>query len=107
MASHHDDPAAAVFLRNFVPFTAAWLAAAAVFGTYRPVSNRSLVLTVVVAIPVAVLLRVAWGGVWVARDVLTFALVALVFASVFVGAGRVLSAAMATWLAGRPARRPQ
>ena len=107
MTSHHDDPAPSIFLRNFIPFTTAWLFAASAFGTYRPVSNRTLVRTLLVAIPAGVVLRVLWVRAWDLRDVVTFAAVALVFASVFIGAGRVVSGALGSWSSGRSARRPQ
>jgi glycopeptide antibiotics resistance protein len=105
MTSHHDDPAARIFLRNLIPFTVAWLVTAWFVGTYRPVANRSLLLTIVIAIPAGVLLRVAWVRAWDAGDLLTFAGVALLFSAVFLGVGRMLSTAIGDRLFGAPAAR--
>ena len=107
MTSHHDDAAARIFLRNFIPFIAAWLATSWAVGTYRPVANGTLITTLVVAIPIGVLLRVAWVRVWDLGDILTFAGVALLFASVFIGVGRMLSTAIGDRLFGAPSRRAQ
>ena len=104
MGSHHDDAALAIFLRNLVPFTTAWLAASWILGAYRPPANGSLVATLVVAIPAGVLLRVAWVRAWDTGDVITFAGVALLFASLFIGVGRVLSTVIGSRLFGEPAR---
>jgi hypothetical protein len=104
MTSHHDDAALAIFLRNFVPFTTAWLAVSWIVGTYRPPANSSLVVTLLVAIPVGVVVRVAWVRAWDTGDVITFAAVALLFASLFIGVGRVLSTLIGSRLFGEPAR---
>jgi hypothetical protein len=107
MTSHHDDPAARIFLRNFIPFTAAWLVTAWFVGTYRPVANASLLITIAIAIPAGVLLRVTWVRAWDVGDLLTFAGVALLFSSVFIGVGRLLSAAIGERLFGAPTPRAQ
>jgi len=100
MNRHSDAEALSVFLRNFVPFTAAWLVTAWFVGTYRPLTSRSLFLTLVIAIPTGVLLRAVWTRSWTASDVLTFMAVALLFASIFIGLGRVLSSLLAPRLFG-------
>jgi uncharacterized membrane protein YadS len=100
MNRHSDDEALSIFLRNFVPFTAAWLITAWFVGTYRPLASRSLILTLVIAIPAGVLLRAVWTRSWTASDVVTFMGVALLFASIFVGLGRVLSSLLAPRLFG-------
>jgi hypothetical protein len=92
MNAHADDGAATVFLRNFIPFAGAWLVTAWLARTYRPPASRSLLITLVVAIPCGVLLRSAWVRSWTAADVVTFMAVALLFASIFVGIGRVIAA---------------
>ncbi len=53
------------------------------------------------------MLRVAWVRVWDLGDILTFAGVALLFASVFIGVGRMLSTAIGERLFGAPSRRVQ
>ena len=100
MNSHSDAEALSIFLRNFIPFTGAWLVTAWFARTYRPVAPRSLLLTLVIAIPSGVLLRAAWTRSWTASDVATFMAVALVFASIFVGLGRVISATVGARLFG-------
>jgi Protein of unknown function (DUF3054) len=100
MNSHSDAEALSIFLRNFIPFTGAWLVTAWFARTYRPVAPRSLLLTLVIAIPSGVLLCAAWTRSWTASDVVTFMAVALVFASIFVGLGRVISATVGARLFG-------
>ena len=104
MTSHHDDGALTIFLRNFVPFTTAWVIVSWILGTYRPPANASLVRTLLIAIPVGVVVRVAWVRAWDSGDVITFAAVALLFASLFVGVGRVLSTLIGARLFDEPAR---
>jgi dolichyl-phosphate-mannose--protein O-mannosyl transferase len=100
MNSHSDVEAVSTFVRNFVPFTGAWVATALFVHTYRPPSPRTLLVTLAIAIPAGVLLRAVWTGSWTASDVVTFMAVALVFASFFIGIGRVLSATLGTRLFG-------
>jgi NADH:ubiquinone oxidoreductase subunit K len=54
------------------------------------VSNGRLIANLAIAIPIGVLLRVAVVGSLTAGQILTFAIVALVFASIFVGLARVV-----------------
>jgi Protein of unknown function (DUF3054) len=100
MDSHSDAAALSIFLRNFVPFTGAWLVTAWFAGTYRSSAPRSLLLTLAIAIPAGVLLRAAWTRSWTASDVATFMAVALLFASIFVGLGRVISSILGARLFG-------
>jgi Protein of unknown function (DUF3054) len=100
MEAHADAGAASIFLGNFVPFTAAWLVIARLARTYRPPTPRALILTLVVAIPCGVLLRAAWVRSWTTAEVVTFMAVALLFASMFVGIGRVVAATVGTRLFG-------
>jgi glycopeptide antibiotics resistance protein len=100
MNSHTAAEAVSTFVRNFVPFTGAWIAAAWFVHTYRPPTARTLLVTLAIAIPVGVLLRAAWTGSWTASDVVTFMAVAIVFASFFIGVGRVLSATLGSRLFG-------
>jgi hypothetical protein len=100
MDAHDDAEAWSIFLRNFVPFTAAWLVTAWFVHTYRPPTPRALLITMLIAIPCGVLLRAAWVRSSTATDVVTFIAVALVFASIFVGLGRVISATVGARLFG-------
>jgi len=88
VSNHHDD-AAARLLALVVIFEGAWLGTAWAIGTYRPLSNGRLAANLAIAIPLAVLLRVAVVGSLTAGQILVFAVVALVFASIFVGLARV------------------
>jgi hypothetical protein len=100
MNSHTDAEAVSTFVRNFVPFTVAWIATAWFLRAYRPPTARTLLLMLAIAVPAGVLLRAAWTGSRTASDLVTFMAVALVFASFFVGVGRVLSATLGARLFG-------
>jgi hypothetical protein len=89
IASHHDD-AVSRFLTLAVIFEGAWVGTAWAIGTYRPLSNARLAANLAIAIPIGVLLRVAVVGSLTAGQILTFAVVALLFASIFVGVARVV-----------------
>jgi len=89
VSSHHED-AVSRFLTLAVIFVGAWVGTAWAIGTYRPLSNARLAANLAIAIPIGVLLRVAVVGSLTAGDILTFAVVALVFASIFVGLARVV-----------------
>jgi hypothetical protein len=89
ISSHHED-AVSRFLTLAVIFVGAWVGTAWAIGTYRPVSNGRLIANLAIAIPIGVLVRVAVVGSLTAGQILTFAIVALVFASIFVGLGRVV-----------------
>lgn len=88
VSSHHED-AVTRFLTLAVIFEAAWIGTAWAIGTYRPLSNARLAANLAIAIPIGVLLRVAVVGSLTAGEILTFAVVALLFASIFVGIARV------------------
>jgi hypothetical protein len=94
MRSHSDAAAVSIFLRNFVPFTGSWLVVAWLVGTYRPPTPTGLIATLLIAIPIGVLLRALWVRSWSAGEVLTFVLVALVFATMLIGLGRAISAVL-------------
>jgi hypothetical protein len=89
VSSHHED-AVSRFLTLAVIFEGAWVGTAWAIGTYRPLSNARLAANLAIAIPIGVLLRVAVVGSLTAGDILTFAVVALLFASIFVGLARVV-----------------
>jgi hypothetical protein len=71
-------------------FVGAWLVTAWLLGTYREPTYARLVLTLALAIPLAVLVRAALVQAWTTEQVVTFAAVAFVFATMFVGFARVL-----------------
>jgi len=96
--SHSEAEAVSTFFRNFVPFTGAWLVTAWFAGTYRPPTPRGLLLTLAIGIPAGVLLRAVWTRSWTASDLVTFMAVAVLFASIFIGLGRVLSSLLAARL---------
>jgi Protein of unknown function (DUF3054) len=73
-------------------FAGAWLVTAWLLGTYREPTYARLVLTLVLAVPLAVLVRAALVQAWTTDQVLTFAAVAFVFATMFVGFGRLIVA---------------
>jgi hypothetical protein len=87
--SSHKEEAVSRFLTLAVIFVAAWVGTAWAIGTYRPVSNGRLAMNLAIAIPIGVLLRVAVVGSLTAGEIFTFAVVALLFASIFVGIARV------------------
>jgi DUF3054 family protein len=89
VSSHHED-AVTRFLTLAVIFEGAWIGTAWAIGTYRPLSNARLAANLAIAIPIGVLLRVAVVGSLTAGEILTFAVVALLFASIFVGLARVV-----------------
>ena len=103
MRSHSDAAAVSIFLRNFVPFTASWLVVAWLAGTYRPPTPIGLLATLLIAIPIGVLLRALWVRSWSPSEVLTFALVALVFATMLIGLGRAITAVLGARLFDRRA----
>jgi len=103
MRSHSDAAAVSIFLRNFVPFTGSWVVVAWLVGTYRPPTPIGLIATLLIAIPIGVLLRALWVRSWSAGEVLTFALVALVFATMLIGLGRAISAVLGARLFDRRA----
>jgi hypothetical protein len=69
-------------------FVGSWLVTAWLVGTYRPVTNTGLVLTLVLAVPLAVLIRAAIVRTWTIGEIATFAGVALLFCAVLIGAVR-------------------
>jgi len=86
----HGEDIAARFAALASIFVIAWLLVGWVLGTYRPPSNGRLVLTLVLAIPLGVLVRAAFVQAWTAREVATFAGVAVVFGTLFVGLARLV-----------------
>src|SRR3954467_5184465 len=89
VSSHHED-AVSRFLTLAAIFVGAWVGTAWALGTYRPVSNGRLAANLAIAIPIGVLLRVAVVGSLTAGEIFTFAVVALLFAAIFVGLARLV-----------------
>jgi hypothetical protein len=100
MRSHSSGGAPVVFARTAGPILVAWLVCAFVFRTYRPPGHRSLVWTILVAVPAGVLVRTAIVGSPQGSRILVFLGVALLFISLFLGSGRVIVS-----LASRRSRR--
>jgi len=90
MRSHHTASAFVVFARTAGPVVLAWLVCALFFHTYRPPGHRSLVWTILVAVPIGVLARTIIVGSPQGWRILTFLGVALLFLSLFLGTGRVI-----------------
>jgi hypothetical protein len=86
----HADNVAGRFVSLVVIFGASWLATAWAIGTYRPPTNARLLLTLVLAVPLAVAIRAATVHAWTTEQVLEFMAVALLFCAVFVAAARFL-----------------
>jgi Protein of unknown function (DUF3054) len=96
----HGEDVAARFLALAAIFLAAWLLTAWSLGAYRPPTHARLLLTLALGIPLSVLVRATFVQAWTAREILTFAGVAVVFGALFVGTARVVTS---LWF-GRKAR---
>jgi len=96
----HGEDVAARFLALALTFAGAWLVTAWLLGTYRPPTNARLLLTLLLGIPLAVAVRATLVQAWTAGEILTFAGVAIMFGTLFVGAARVITS---LWF-GRRAR---
>jgi hypothetical protein len=86
----HGENIASRFAALAAIFVASWLLVAWLFGTYRELSYGRLVLTLLGAIPLAVLVRAAFVQAWTTGEVATFAGVAFVFAMLCIGVARLL-----------------
>jgi len=84
-----------------VPFTGSWLVVSWLVGAYRPPTPVGLVVTLLIAIPIGVVLRALWVRSWSLGEVVTFALVALLFATMLIGLGRAISAVLGARLFDR------
>ena len=89
--NRHGEDVIGRFLALAAIFIGAWLVAAWVLGTYRPPTSPRLLLTVALAIPLGVAVRAAFVRVWTTQEVATFAAVAVVFGTLFVGIARVVT----------------
>jgi hypothetical protein len=78
------------FLALAAIFLGSWVVVAFAVGTYRPPVYGRLVLTLVLAIPLAVVVRVVLVQFSDLSATLTFAVVGFVFATLFVGLARLL-----------------
>jgi hypothetical protein len=86
----HGEDIATRFAALAAIFISSWLLVAWLLGTYRALSYGRLVLTLLGAIPLAVLVRAAFVQAWTTAEVATFAGVAFVFAMLFIGVARLL-----------------
>lgn len=94
--SHHGGQAAMFFLRNWVPLTIAWFAAAAIFATYRRPGIRTLLLTWAVAVPTGLVARSILVGSPTGSQLVLFVGVGLPFTLLFLLVGRILVRLLAT-----------
>jgi len=93
----HGQDVASRFLALAAVFTAAWLVTAWRLGTYSPPTHTRLMLTMALGIPLGVVVRATMVQAWSAREILTFAGVAVVFGALFIGTTRVIT----LWWFGR------
>lgn len=82
-----------VFLRNAVPFGAAWLCFALLLGTYKPPSFGSLFKTWAATVPLGLILRAVWMSAPLGPWNRSFVLAAAGFTLLFLVGGRILTAA--------------
>lgn len=87
--SRHEEGAVTTFLTLTVIFGGSWLLTTWLVGTYRPVSNIGLLVSIVIAIPLAVLIRALLRD-WTMHEILTVAGVLCVFGAFFIGCGRLV-----------------
>ena len=88
LRSHHEGGVPAIFVRNAVPLAVAWFATAWVVGAYRRPGLRTLLLTWIVAVPVALGVRSIWVGSPTGSRLLVFLGVGLAFTLLFLLVGR-------------------
>jgi hypothetical protein len=101
MRSHGIGAYAQVFFRNAVPVCAAWLCFSLVVRTYQPPRLRSLLITWILAVPVALVVRTAWVGSPRGEQVWVFLGVATAFTMLFLLAGRAVAELVGRRLADR------
>jgi Protein of unknown function (DUF3054) len=86
----HTGNLSARYLSLAAIFLGSWLVVAWRVGTYRPIGNARLAMTLAIAVPLAATMRAVTVGAWTTGEVLTFMIVALFFCAAFVGAIRVV-----------------
>ena len=77
------------FMSLALIFVGAWLATGWVIGAYRPATTAHLVLTLVLAVPLAVAIRATIVHAWTTRDVVLFMCVALIFCAALTALARL------------------
>ena len=82
------------YARDFVPFTVAWLVVGFAVGLYRRPSRTRLLVTWIVAVPAAWLVRALVLGHAIDGHELAFLATSLAFTLLFVGALRLLVGAV-------------
>jgi hypothetical protein len=93
LRSHRIGAIVEVAARNAVPLAAMWIAVSLVIGTYRRRDLSSLMVTWVIAVPIALLLRSWWVGSPQGGRLGVFVSVGLAFTLLFLLIGRGIVAA--------------
>jgi hypothetical protein len=94
LRSHRLGAIAEIAARNAVPLAVAWVVVALAAGTYRRRDLASLVLTWVLAVPAALLVRTWWVGSPQGSRIAVFLGVGLAFTLLFLLIGRGIVAAL-------------
>jgi hypothetical protein len=94
IAQHRGDAIVPTFLRTALPLVVAWFAVAAVAGTYRRPTLRTMLVTWIVAVPAGLLLRTAWVGSPHGSEIAVFVGVGLAFTLLFLLLGRAAAHAL-------------
>jgi hypothetical protein len=92
--SRHGEGALTTFGALVLIFGGSWLVVTWIVGTYRPVSNLGLALALVLAVPLAVLIRSLFRD-WTVSETLTVMGVFLLFSAFFIGLARLAVAFLA------------
>lgn len=90
LRSHRIGAIAEIAARNAVPLALTWTLAALIVGVYRLRDLSSLVITWVIAVPVALLIRTWWVGSPQGGRLVVFLAVGLVITLLFLLIGRGL-----------------
>lgn len=94
LRSHRIGAIAEVAVRNVVPLAVAWVVVALIVGTYRRRDLATLVITWVVAVPAALLVRAWWVGSPQGARIAVFVGVGMAFTLLFLLIGRALVATL-------------
>ena len=106
LRSHRIGAIAEVAVRNVVPLAVAWVVVALIVGTYRRRDLATLVVTWVVAVPAALLIRTWWVGSPQGARIAVFVGVGMAFTLLFLLIGRGVVAALSSGRRGAGAVRP-
>jgi hypothetical protein len=89
--NRHGEDVVSRFLALAAIFAVAWIVVALALGTYRDPSPPRVVSQIILAITLAVAVRAAFVRAWTVREVLTFAVVGVIFGAFFVGIARLVT----------------